>query len=340
MTDDGALPDTVGTRADAHGRRIAASHALRFPWAAGFAGLAGRLLARSEGARRFDRVEATPFGAPIPAAAPPPLDGVPAPVPLGAPYTGDPPARTPGWARPDRTVGEALSQESPTLLPDEVHARVQRSLGAVLPPIGVHRDGPADTLAGAHQADAVTVGSDIYFRQGRYRPDDPAGFALLVHEATHVLVEHQHRAGAPMSRDTEETAARRAEAAALGGSASPAPTAAAPTDYRLPPTGAAVLPAALAPWPPTGPHPHPGPSAQRAPRPGEVGATVFPATVAPGSRPGEVPAAGGAGHPVPAAARTDRDLTEPGPPMDLNALRRSLLDEVKQMLRSDFERGA
>ena len=53
----------------------------------------------------------------------------------------------------------------------------------------------------------------------------------------------------------------------------------------------------------------------------------------------QVPA-GGAGHPVPAAARTDRELTEAGPPMDLNALRRSLLDEVKQMLRSDFERGA
>ena len=50
----------------------------------------------------------------------------------------------------------------------------------------VHDDARADAIARAHAADAVTLGADVYFRQGRLAPDDRRGEALLAHEASHV----------------------------------------------------------------------------------------------------------------------------------------------------------
>jgi hypothetical protein len=39
----------------------------------------------------------------------------------------------------------------------------------------------------AHKRDAITFGEHIYFKTGKYHPEDPVGFARLAHELTHVL---------------------------------------------------------------------------------------------------------------------------------------------------------
>jgi hypothetical protein len=183
-------------------------------------------------------------------------------------------------------------------------------LGAVVGPgaeaVRVHRDADADRFARARRADAVTVGRHVFFRQGRFRPEEPEGFALLAHEATHVLAAL--RPNAAWRRATvagaqeEEQGARARERALLG-----RPFAAAPR-----------LEAA------------PGPLAQR----------PAPLSVAPLPTP---PAASSAAL-TPMAAATDRHLdgSEPtGAPatVDVDELRRNLYRDLMSQIRADLERG-
>ena len=53
--------------------------------------------------------------------------------------------------------------------------------------IRVHTDETANAITRAQRADAVTVGEQVFFRQGRFRPHEDEGFALLTHEAMHVI---------------------------------------------------------------------------------------------------------------------------------------------------------
>lgn len=72
-------------------------------------------------------------------------------------------------------------------LPDALREELEGELGAGLGGVRVH-DGPeADAAAGALSARAYTVGSDIYFANGAYNPDSPAGRGLIAHEAAHVV---------------------------------------------------------------------------------------------------------------------------------------------------------
>lgn len=130
--------------------------------------------------------------------------------------------------------------------------RLERVVGPAAQAVRVH-DGPAaDRLARAHHADAVTVGADVHFAEGRYRPEEPLGFALLAHEATHVAHALAPdvgwwRTSAAAARG-EEAAARSAESAALRppSPAHPDRTARGPAPARPIPTkaGAAIHPAA------------------------------------------------------------------------------------------------
>ncbi len=73
------------------------------------------------------------------------------------------------------------------LLAADLRARLQNLFQDRLPDIYVHADPSSDRLARSHRADAVTVGQNVYFREDHFRPREDAGFALLAHEATHVL---------------------------------------------------------------------------------------------------------------------------------------------------------
>jgi hypothetical protein len=52
--------------------------------------------------------------------------------------------------------------------------------------VRVHTGPEADRSAAELGAHAYTLGLDVHFRSGRYRPDQPAGESLLVHELEHV----------------------------------------------------------------------------------------------------------------------------------------------------------
>jgi hypothetical protein len=72
--------------------------------------------------------------------------------------------------------------------------------------VRVHSDGRAASAADTLKAHAFTVGQDVYFAAGRYRPDTHDGRHLLAHELTHTL---QQRAAAPSGAGGSTAQARR-----------------------------------------------------------------------------------------------------------------------------------
>ncbi|MGN6378331.1 MAG: eCIS core domain-containing protein [Gaiellales bacterium] len=67
-------------------------------------------------------------------------------------------------------------------------------LGDPLDDARVHTGDGADQLARSVSARAFTVGSDMYFAHGEYRPGTAEGDRLIAHEAAHVV---QQRGAAP-----------------------------------------------------------------------------------------------------------------------------------------------
>jgi hypothetical protein len=219
----------------------------------------------------------------------------------------------PRFARREAPPGRPVTSAG-RALPADVTARLRPVVGEGVEAVRVHDDEAADERARAHRSDAVSVGTDVYFRAGRLRPREPRGFALLVHEATHVV--ERMRPGAAWRRatgggsDDEERLARTREAQALA----PAPP--------------AVARPAWAPAPP---------------------ASAGPARSAPASARSEplsisAPAAGGAPASAadrPMTAASDRLLG--GSPaaagIDLEALKAGLVRDLIGQLRDEFERG-
>jgi hypothetical protein len=185
-------------------------------------------------------------------------------------------------------------------LPTPLRDRVERFTGPGLEALRVH-DGPAASrVAEAHESRAVAMGTDVFFNRGEFQPETPAGFGLLVHEATHVL--EALRPGADWRRSThagvqrEESRAERAQAAAAA-------------SYRLAPearsTGALHLSRA----------PAVAVSAGEAGRPAERPMRAV--SVEPTAP--STPQAGG---------------------VDVDKLRAQIYRDLLRQLRTDFERGA
>ena len=261
---------------------------------------------------RFDRTEMPPR---LTAQLPVPPTGGRATPRLVPPTT----ARSEGPDRP------AQRPESPDAdlrsLPADVRSRLRREVGRAADVMRVH-DGPyADAQARAAGADAVTVGRDVYLRQGRWAPRREEGVALLAHEATHVaaLVDPGHAWHRAIGQDAEEALARARERFLLGSPLAPSAPVAVPVSPPVLP-GLAALSAA--------PPRHGAPAAVPAPS--------SPAGSAPAAARPPVAAVPSSGM----RADVDRDLTPPAAAPDLEALRRSLIADVLQRLRSEIERGA
>ncbi len=81
--------------------------------------------------------------------------------------------------------------------------------------VRVHSDGAAAAAARSVRAQAFTLGSDVVFGAGRYRPHSEAGRRLLAHELAHVVQQSGGSSGATPRRDgTASDAEARADAAA------------------------------------------------------------------------------------------------------------------------------
>jgi hypothetical protein len=72
-------------------------------------------------------------------------------------------------------------------LPTVVREPLETGLGRSLEQVRVHTGSNAADLATGIGAEAFTVGSDVYFGPGRFRPDTNEGYRLIAHEATHVM---------------------------------------------------------------------------------------------------------------------------------------------------------
>lgn len=77
----------------------------------------------------------------------------------------------------------------------------------------IHYGTQANEFTRIHKALALTIGSDIFFRDGAYRPETEEGRALLAHELTHVA---QHKSRPLADNRTREELETEAEIAADG----------------------------------------------------------------------------------------------------------------------------
>jgi hypothetical protein len=71
-------------------------------------------------------------------------------------------------------------------LDDHVRDGMEGVLGVDLGPVRVHDDPAASSSAQAVHARAYTVGNDVVFQSGEYRPETTDGMRTLAHELTHV----------------------------------------------------------------------------------------------------------------------------------------------------------
>jgi len=62
----------------------------------------------------------------------------------------------------------------------------EASFGEDFKDVRIHSDAEANRLAAELQANALTVGKDVFFAEGAYQPQTNAGAKLLGHELTHV----------------------------------------------------------------------------------------------------------------------------------------------------------
>jgi Domain of unknown function (DUF4157) len=219
----GRRAPTLGDRLALTARRVAERTSAASAWAETARPLFERVSALPAGGRRFRRVE--PFG--------------------------DAPDRD--RRDPDE---KQLGGHGGIALEPMLRERLRELVGPGLHALRLHVDSRADAIARAHRADAIAIGPDVHFREGRFRPHEDRGFALLAHEASHVA--RWTRPGASFDRATpggvarEEREAARLEARALtsrrgsappvarAGLAAPAqPSAAAPSTTALRPMTAA-----------------------------------------------------------------------------------------------------
>ena len=257
-------------------------------WLTALGPLAARLTSlTARNHERFERIEMAPGGAPGPATAP---------------VAGPPPAED--------------IVPSPVVL-----ARLADAIGPVASAVRMHVANPPQLVAGGVAADAVTIGTDIFFRPGLYQPGSAQGFGLLVHESLHAAAAvspgAQRRRSSPLAAADEEQQALRLEREMRGAAGLPGPGG-PPAGHRPP------VPADRQAWPaPAAPHPAPA-------------AAPHPAAAHPAAGP---MAAHPAGRPM--AAAQDRDLSAPpAAPPDLAELRRQVHQDLLTRIRTEFERGA
>jgi hypothetical protein len=109
---------------------------------------------------------------------------------------------------------QAARGSSGDRLPVALLSRFEQSLGTDLGDVRVHTGGSAEAAAQALGANAFAHGRDIYFAQGQYQPDSPAGQRLLAHEVAHTAQTGSASAGTPMLSAPGDAVERDADAAA------------------------------------------------------------------------------------------------------------------------------
>jgi hypothetical protein len=74
-----------------------------------------------------------------------------------------------------------------SVLPEATKSFMERRFGADFSNVKIHTGSYASQLSKDLNAQAFTVGNDIYFNEGKYQPESNDGKHLLAHELTHTL---------------------------------------------------------------------------------------------------------------------------------------------------------
>jgi Domain of unknown function (DUF4157) len=104
-----------------------------------------------------------------------------------------------GVVHPDVQAAIGAAHGGGRALDPPVSERVGAALGDSLSDVRIHADGAAAALARSVSARAFTVGSDIFFGPGEYRPGTPAGRELLTHELVHVVQQRGASSGGALT---------------------------------------------------------------------------------------------------------------------------------------------
>jgi hypothetical protein len=120
-----------------------------------------------------------------------------------------------GLVHPDVEAAIAAASGAGSRLNAGVANDVGGAYGAPLGDVRVHYDDHAAALSRAVSARAFTVGSDIFFGAGEYRPNSSSGRELLAHELAHVVQQRGAPSAGPlMVSQPGDALEREAEAAA------------------------------------------------------------------------------------------------------------------------------
>jgi hypothetical protein len=88
-------------------------------------------------------------------------------------------------------------------LPPSTRDLMENAFSTDFSRVRVHTDTKASEMSKGIDARAFTTGSDIYFKEGEYNPDNTEGRHLLVHELTHV-VHQNHNANHSIQKKSGE----------------------------------------------------------------------------------------------------------------------------------------
>ncbi len=91
-------------------------------------------------------------------------------------------------------------------LDNETKSFMESCFGASFQNVHIHTGGYASELSNQLNANAFTVGKDVYFGQGKYMPNTSEGKHLLAHELTHTLQQGETAAVQKEDKDKPKTA--------------------------------------------------------------------------------------------------------------------------------------
>jgi len=94
-------------------------------------------------------------------------------------------------------------------LPEQTRSYLESRMGRDFGDVRVHTGTQADEAARSLNARAFTLGSDVVFRAGEYRPHTRSGKRLLAHELTHV-VQQGGGQPTPATEDTDQSSTQPA----------------------------------------------------------------------------------------------------------------------------------
>jgi uncharacterized protein DUF4157 len=104
-----------------------------------------------------------------------------------------------GVVHPDVESAIAAARGGGRPLESAVGARMAPALGESFGDVRVHTGDSAAALARAVSARAFTVGNEVFFGPGEYRPGTSAGDELIAHELAHVAQQRGAPSAGPLT---------------------------------------------------------------------------------------------------------------------------------------------